>query len=101
MMFDGKWELILVAELSPTPDFAVQMIEEVRALMERLQDETLTKAAIMKMKGYPTRNLPQHLDYRSERSYASYPIAATREWDLASRVCCLRGGALRTTTRRF
>lgn len=36
----------------PTPDFALQLVEEMRRLLEQLQDEMLTKVAIMKMEGH-------------------------------------------------
>ena len=53
----------------PTPEFAAQIVEEFRNLLDRLQDETLKQVALFKMDGYTIDEMAEKLGC-SRRSIA-------------------------------
>lgn len=50
-----------VADGQPTPEFAVQMGEEVRELLARLGDPKLCEMALLKLEGYSNEEIAQRL----------------------------------------
>ena len=46
----------------PTPDFAAQVADEVRQLLEALQDDTLRAVAQLKLEGYTNEEIAKKLD---------------------------------------
>ena len=46
----------------PTPEFAAQVAEECRRLLDRLDDETLRQVAVWKMEGYTNDEIAGRLD---------------------------------------
>ena len=46
----------------PSPDFALQLAEEMQRLLERLQDATLSQVAVMKMEGYSNAEIASSLE---------------------------------------
>ncbi len=56
---DGGIDQVIGPE--PTPDFAVQVAEQCRLLLDRLQDEELAHVALMKMEGFSTEEIAARL----------------------------------------
>jgi RNA polymerase sigma factor (sigma-70 family) len=50
-----------IADREPTPEFAIQMIEECQQLLERLEDDSLRELAVLKMEGYSNDEIAQKL----------------------------------------
>ena len=50
-----------VADEQPTPDFAVQMAEEIRRLLDRLDDPKLCEMALLKLEGYSNEEIAERL----------------------------------------
>jgi DNA-directed RNA polymerase specialized sigma24 family protein len=50
-----------IADEQPTPEFAVQMAEEVRTLLARLDDPSLSELALLKLEGYSNEEIATRL----------------------------------------
>jgi RNA polymerase sigma factor (sigma-70 family) len=50
-----------VADEQPTPEFAAQMAEEIRRLLERLDDPKLCEMALLKLEGYSNEEIAERL----------------------------------------
>ncbi len=50
-----------VADEQPTPEFAVQMAEEIRRLLDRLDDPKLCEMALLKLEGYSNEEIAERL----------------------------------------
>ena len=50
-----------IADEQPTPEFAVQMAEEVRKLLARLDDPSLSELALLKLEGYSNEEIATQL----------------------------------------
>lgn len=50
--FDADDQLAAFVDREPTPEFAVQVVDECRRLLAELGDETLRRVAVWKMEGY-------------------------------------------------
>ena len=51
-----------VVDNKPTPEIVAEMSEQLRALLDRLQDQTLQTTAIMKMEAYSVEEIAAHLN---------------------------------------
>jgi RNA polymerase sigma factor (sigma-70 family) len=60
----------------PTPEFAAQVAEEYRRLLDRLGDETLRQVAVWKMEGYTNDEIAGRLD--CSRRTVTLKLAAIR-----------------------
>lgn len=59
---DGECQAFeAIAGSEPTPEFAAEVAEECRRLLERLQDETLREVAIARMDGYSNEDIAEKL----------------------------------------
>jgi DNA-directed RNA polymerase specialized sigma24 family protein len=58
---DGELGLAALASDEPTPEFAASMAEEVRFLLEQLDNQTLQAVAVGKMEGYRNEELASQL----------------------------------------
>jgi RNA polymerase sigma factor (sigma-70 family) len=59
---EAEAELVRVVGDEPTPDFAAQVAEEYRRLLDLLGDETLRRVAVWKMEGYGNDEIADMLD---------------------------------------
>lgn len=58
---DDHAALTQVVGVEPTPEFAAQMAEECRRLLDQLGDETLRRVAVWKMEGYANDEIAEKL----------------------------------------
>jgi len=58
---DDEAALVQVVGDEPTPDFAAQVAEECRLLLDRLGDESLRQVALWKMEGYDNDEIAEML----------------------------------------
>jgi DNA-directed RNA polymerase specialized sigma24 family protein len=71
-----------LAELTgsePTPQFAVEVAEQVQRLLARLSDDQLRTVATMKLEGYTNAEIASHLEI-VERSVARKLVRIRTEW---------------------
>jgi DNA-directed RNA polymerase specialized sigma24 family protein len=50
-----------IADPGPTPEFAAQLVDEFRELLERLGDDSLKSVALAKMEGYTNKQIADRL----------------------------------------
>jgi RNA polymerase sigma factor (sigma-70 family) len=58
---DDEAALVQVVGMEPTPDFAAQVADEYRRLLDLLGDETLRQVAVWKMEGYGNDEIAEKL----------------------------------------
>lgn len=58
---DPEGEAASVIDAGPTPEFAAEVADECRKLLESLGDDSLRKVAISKMEGYTNRQIAEQL----------------------------------------
>jgi DNA-directed RNA polymerase specialized sigma24 family protein len=58
---EGEVDLELIVGQEPTPEFAAEVAEEYRRLLDRLADDTLRAVAVWKMEGYTNEEIAAKL----------------------------------------
>ena len=64
---------------APTPEFALEMAEQVQGLMDQLQNEQLQTIAVMKLEGHTNQEIATHFDI-ALRSVARKLARIRVEW---------------------
>jgi DNA-directed RNA polymerase specialized sigma24 family protein len=76
---EAGWDDAAVEQIvgdEPTPEFAAQVAEEYRRLLDRLGDETLCRVAVWKMEGLTSDEIAERLD--CSRRTVTLKVAAIR-----------------------